>query len=128
MVIWDWLNNLYHKNYRYPEPKEIKKDIWMINRFVSFDPDLAEVVATTSKYLFCLKERYYLLLYRIIPKSNPTRVMNAKMKVEFDKELVGRYSAMYGISRRETVDYLKILTKKNTKKEVFEFVGLEGKK
>ena len=128
MVIWDWLNNLYHKNYRYPEPKEIQKDLWMINRFVSFDPDLTEVIATTSKYLFCLKERYYRLLYRIIPTSNPTRVQHAKMKVAFDKELVIRYAHMYDLSHRETIDYLKILIKKNKKKEVFEFVGLEGKK
>ena len=128
MVIWDWLNNLYHKNYRYPSAKEVQKDLWMINRFVSFDPDLTEVIASTSKYLFCLKERYYRLLYRIIPKSNPTRVMNAKMKVYFDKELVNRYASTYGLSRRETIDYLKILTKKNKIKEVFEFVGLEEKK
>jgi len=127
MVIWDWLNNLYHKNYRYPTAKEVQKDLWMINRFLSFDPDLTEVVATTSKYLFCLKERYYQLMYRIIPKCNPTRVMNAKMRVDFNKELVGRYANMYGLSRRETTDYLKILSKKNTLKQIFEFVGLEKK-
>ena len=128
MVIWDWLNNLYHKNYRYPSAKEVQKELWMINKFLSFDPNLTEVVATTSKYMFCLKERYYRLMYRIIPESNPTRVLNAKMKVEFDKDLVGRYANMYGLSRRESVDYLKILTKKNKLKEVYEFVGLEVKK
>ena len=127
MIIWDWLNNLYHKNYRYPSDKELQGQLWVINRFLSFDPDLAQVVASTSKYFYVLKTRYYRLLYQIIPKANPTRVKNAKKIVEYDPELVKRYAGVYGLSGRETIDYLKILIKKHTVEEVYDFVGLEIK-
>lgn len=127
MTIWDWLNNLYHKNYRYPTDKEIQGKLWVINRFVSFDPDLTEVVATTSKYFFCLKQQYYRLLYRIIPKSNSPRLKNAKVKEEFEKDLVVRYAGVYGLSRRETIEYLKILHKKESLENIYNYVGIETK-
>jgi len=127
MEIWDWLRNLYHKRYRYPTDRELQGKLWVINRFISFDPDLTEAVATVSKYFFVLKERYYELLYRVIPESQSTRVKNPKKKVEFNVELVNRYSTLYKVSRRETIDYLKILHKQSATKEIFNFVGLEVK-
>lgn len=127
MVIWDWLNNLYHKRYRYPLDEEVQGKLWTINRFVSFDPDMTDVVAEVSKYFFVLKERYYRLLYRIIPESPSIRLKNLKPQNEFDNPLVKRYSKVYGLSAREITDYLKILRKTHSLEEIQNFVGMESK-
>ena len=127
MNIWDCLNNLYHKRMTYPEDKELSGNLWMINRFLSMDKDLLEVVADLSKYFYTLKERYYRLLYRIIPQSSSPKNKYIKPKKEFNEDVVRKYSKLYEISNREVIDCLRILRKTNTEKEIFEFVGLEYK-
>ena len=128
MEIWDWLHNLYHKRYRYPTDQEIQGKLWVINRYLSFDQDLTEVVAYVSKYFFCLGTRYYHLLYCLVPSSSTPRVKNGKIKKQYEDEIVERYASMYGLSKRETIDYLKILHKNNKAEEVYHYVGLEKKK
>ena len=127
MTIWDAINNLYSKRMKYPEDSDLVGNLWMINRFLSMDNDLLEVVADVSKYFYTLKERYYRLLYRIIPQDTYQRSKYVKPKKEFNEDLVKRYSKLYGVSNRETIDCLRILQKTNTVKEIYEFVGLECK-
>src|SRR3990167_7642989 len=100
MEIWDCLNNLYSKRMKYPDDNELSGKLWMINRFLSMDKDLLEVVADVSKYFYTLKERYYRLLYRIIPQSSSSRNKYIKPKKEFSDEVLNRYSKLYAISNR----------------------------
>ena len=122
-----YLNNLYHKKFEYPEKQEISSSLWAINKFVSMEKDLLLVVAEVQKYLFTLQERYYRLLYRIIPKSNPPFNKYLKAKKEFDSELLVRYSKMFGLGMAEVAAYVRIMRKSMSDKEICEYVGLEAK-
>lgn len=127
MEFFDLLNNLYHKRFNYPEEADINKNIWMINRWVSMDKDLLTYVAELSKYLFVLGDRYYKLLYRLIPMSVSQRNKYVKPVNDIDSRLISRYSEFFGVGNRETKDYLKILSKQYKDNELYEFVGLEYK-
>lgn len=127
MEIWDCFSNLYTKRMKYPTDNELSGKLWMINRFLSMDKDLLEVVSDVSKYFYTLKEQYYKLLYRIIPQSSSPRNKYIKPKKEFDDEVLVRYSKLYAVSKREVIDCLRILQKTNDMKEIYEFVGLEYK-
>ena len=122
-----YLNNLYSKRSKPSDESEASSFIWPINRFLSMDKDLLETIAHTTRYLFTLGPRYYKLLWRVIPQTNAAR--NKYLKPEKDNmELTSRYAQYFGVSKRETVDYLKILNKKYSQKEIYGFVGLEVKK
>lgn len=125
--LWDCTNNIYNKRMRYPNKKELSNKMWMINRVLSMDVDLLNVIAYVSKYFFTLKEDYYRLLYRIVPRSNSVRTKYSKIKREENDEMLKRYSKFYGVSKRETRQYLKILSRKYNKKELLGFIGMEVK-
>lgn len=121
------LNFLYRKDGEYPSKEEIAPKVFMVNRFVSLDLDLTEVIGEISKYVYTLKELYYKLLYRIIPKSKSPRTSYPKFEKEFDSELVSKYALYFRISRKEAVEYIRILSKIMEMKKIYDFVGLEKK-
>lgn len=125
MTIFDHLNNLYHKKYQYPDATEINKSLWFINKMLSMDECLLESVAYVSKYLFALKERYYRLLYRLVPKSTSVRRKMQKVDYEFDKELVSKYCKYFELSSYQVREYIKVLQQKYSDQELLSFVGLE---
>jgi len=127
MELWDALNNLYHKRFRYPEKDEISDKLWIINRFVSMERDLLEHIAYISKYFFTLQERYYRLLYRLIPQSFSPRTKYLKPPKELDSELLKKYSTYFGLKKKEVKNYMEILRKSYSNKELYEFVGIEYK-
>lgn len=127
MDLWDILNNLYHKRFTYPSKEDISGKLWIVNRFVSMDKDLLEYVAQISKYFFTLQERYYRMLYRLIPQSSSPRSKYLKPPAEANKELLNRYSDYFGLRNKEVKDYLKLMEKSHSNKEIHEFVGLEYK-
>lgn len=120
-----YLNNLFTKTEE-PEHSDVKSIVWPVNRFLSMEKNLLEAIAFTTKYIFTLGPRYYTLLFRLIPKSNAPR--NKYLKPEKDdSELINKYSRYFLISNKEAKDYIKILFKNKTQKEVYNFVGLEIK-
>ena len=125
--IFDWVDNLYNKKHGFPPKEEITPMIWQINNFLSMDKDLLEYVAYYQKYMFTLKDRYYLLWYALIPKCLKSRNPYYKVKREKDSELLERLCSVFGLSKVEVVDYLKILRKTYDDKELYEFLGMEKK-
>ena len=125
--IWDILNNIYNKRLRYPTKEELSGKLWMINRFLSMDTNLLEVVAYVSKYFFTLKERYYRLLYSIVPQTSSVRTKYSRFKEQEDSEILKKYSKFFGVNIRETKQYLNILRNRYNEKELLEFIGMEKK-
>lgn len=124
--IFYYLNGLYNKKIKQPDDSEVSSFVYQINRFLSMDKDLLETIAETTRYLFTLGPKYYKLLWRIIPLSNAQR--NKYVKVDkIGSELVDRYKQYFRLSRREVIDYIRILEKQYSTKEIYAFVGLEGK-
>ena len=125
--IFFYINNVYNKRYQLSS-EEVAPMIWTVNRFLSMEKDLLEAVAETTKYIFTLGPRYYTLMMRLVPKSYSPR--NKYLKPEKTKtELLSRYQRYFKLSMREVADYMKILYKKYSEKEIYDFVGLqlEGK-
>jgi hypothetical protein len=122
-----YLDNIYIKK-EIPDDSEIRSLVWPINRFLSMEKDLLKEVAELSKYMFTLGAQYYKLLLRVVPKLNRSpRNKYIKVEKEVDDDLLDRYTQYFQLSRREVRDYLKILFKQRSKKEIYEFVGLEAK-
>lgn len=125
--IFDWLNNLYTKKLGLPTDAEIAPMIWQLNNFLSMDLDLLEYVAYYQKYMYTLKEKYYLFWYVLIPKCPAQRNKYLKIKKEPETDLVKRLSSVMGLSFMEVADYLKILRKTHTEEEIYNFLGMEKK-
>ena len=125
--LWDLVNNVYSKRMRYPTKEELSNKMWMINRMLSMDIDLLEVIAYVSKYFFTLKEQYYKLLYKIVPQVNSVRSKYVKFKEQEDSVLLKRYSDYFGVNIRETKQYLRLLRKEYNENEILGFIGMEKK-
>jgi len=122
--IFYYLDNLFEKN-GVPKYDRTQNFGWMINRFLSMDSRFAPYISDFSKYTNTLKERYYYLLYRFIPKMPAPRNKYVKQNKEFPDKLIDRYQKFFNVSRKETIEYLLILLKTATLKEMYEEVGLE---
>jgi hypothetical protein len=122
-TLFDLINNVYNKRLRYPTDKELSGQIWTVNKWLSMDTDLLEVISEISKYMFCLKERYYKLLYRIVPMTGSVRNKYSKQEKVVANEVLYKYSRFFGVNLRETKQYLEILKKKYSNKELLAFIG-----
>ena len=121
-----YVNNIYTKK-EIPEDSEVKSFIWSVNRFLSMEKELLETIAYLSRYMFTLGSKYYRLVLRVVPQSFAPRNKYLKVEKESDSELLDRYVHYFRLSKKEVRDYLKILFKQYSKKEVYGFVGLEEK-
>jgi len=125
--IFYYLDNLFIKR-GVPKYDRTANFGWMINRFLSMDDRFAPYIDDFAKYTNTLKERYYLLLYRLIPQGNPPRNRYIKQNKEFSDKVIERYQTFFNVSRKETIEYLRILLKTMSLKELYEEVGLEYEK
>ena len=119
-----YLDNIYTKK-EIPEDSEVRSLVWPINRFLSMEKRLLTYISYLSRYMFTLGPKYYKLLQRVVPKSDPPRNKYVKVEKEADDDLLDRYTQYFQLSKKETLDYLKILFKQHNRKEIYEFVGLE---
>lgn len=122
--LFRYVNNIYTKQF-VPEESEVPAILWKINRFLSMDKDLLELVAYLSRYMSVLGAKYYALLMCIVPQSFVPRNKYVRPDRESDDELLERYVKYLQLSKREVRDALRILLSMHSKKEVYEFVGLE---
>lgn len=128
MDLFDIVNNLYTKKFGIPHQSQLSGKLWMVNRFISMEDSLVEAIAEVTKYLYTLKNQYYILLYRLIPQVKAIRNKYLKPKIFEESELISRYSRFFMVSKRETIDYIKILREKVDEKSLYGFVGLEKEK
>jgi hypothetical protein len=86
---------------------------YMINRYLSMNPDWVQLIDDLQPYTLTnqLKPNLVYLLYRdVIPKH--TGFLNytkSQDKVKYSKELIDIFMKYYNISKKESLDYLKIL-------------------
>jgi len=118
------LNNIYNKQAVFPTDAEAKAVVWPVNRFLSMDKDLLPYIAEVSKYIFTLGAKYYLLLYRLVPRTFAQKNKYLKPEKMESSELLDKYCRYFQLSKREVSKYLEILKKQVTEKELYDFVGL----
>jgi len=115
------IDNLFLKK-RAIDLKEVGPQAWQINRYLSMDKDLLLPISLFNRYLFTLKERYYVLLDRFIPKM-PGKPRITYYKKPATEEACSRIALMYNISVREASQYLELL-KVKMGDEVYTYLGI----
>jgi hypothetical protein len=122
---FDALDNLFLKK-KEINLKEVGSMCWQINRYLSMDENLLLPIAIYfNKYLANLKERYYVLLDRFIPKmlGKPRVTYYKKPVVE---EACQRIAKMYNCSTRDASQYFELF-KAQMGEEVYGWLGIEKK-
>ena len=86
---------------------------WMINRYLSMDPDYCEVVNYVQKNTWQMKGEYLYNLYKdLIPKQYKyLKYIKAKNKKEYKVEQVEAVSIYFEISKKEAKQYIDMLSK-----------------
>ena len=111
---------------------DITEDSWktfqpfMINRYLSMNPDYIEIVNYIQKFSNSPQPQILTMYKNIIPKKQVfLKYIGTKNKLQ-NIELVEKLSKYFIISKREIVDYLDILNKKDIK-SILESMGEDEK-
>jgi len=126
MEFFEAINNLYLKKTKYTL-KEVASHVWSIQKYMSMDENLLLPIGMFNRYFYVLRERYYVLLDRFIPKmyGKPLFKYVKRNKAELDEEACRRIAKMYGVSSREAYQYLELM--KAQMDDVYSLLGIEAK-
>jgi hypothetical protein len=86
---------------------------WMINRFLSMDPDYCEVVNIVQKNTWQMKgENLYNLYKDLIPKQYKyLKYIKASKKIDYKPEEVEAVQIYFEVSKKEAKEYINMLPK-----------------
>jgi hypothetical protein len=86
---------------------------WMINRFLSMDPDYCEVVNVVQKNTWQMKGEYLYNLYKdLIPKQYKyLKYIKSTKKHEYVLDQVEAVVTYFEISKKEAKQYIDMLSK-----------------
>ena len=86
---------------------------WMINRYLSMDPEYCEVVNYVQKNTWQMKGEYLYNLYKdLIPKQYKyLKYIKATNKKEYKSEDIEAIQAYFEISKTEAKEYIDTLDK-----------------
>lgn len=114
MNLFDWLNQITYTKQpweTFTEEEKNEFNVYMINRFISMDPNYVDVVNLIQRYPTCSNKMVYKFYCDLLPKKKSFfRYIKAKSK--FDTETISKISEYYQCSTREAKEYVTILTDK----------------
>jgi hypothetical protein len=87
---------------------------YMINRFLSMDTDLLPIINELQKYTIgtLSPKEVYKIYFDFLPKKKSyEKYIKSSTESKYNDELLRYLSMWYGVSQREVIDYLDILTK-----------------
>jgi len=86
---------------------------WMINRYLSMDPDYCEVVNVVQKNTWQMKGEYLYNLYKdLIPKQYKyLKYIKASKKIDYKSEEIEAIQAYFEVSKKEAKEYINMLPK-----------------
>jgi hypothetical protein len=86
---------------------------WMINRYLSMDPDYCEVVNIVQKNTWQMKGEYLYNLYKdLIPQQYKyLKYIKAKNKKEHKVDQVEAVAIYFEVSKKEAKEYIDMLPK-----------------
>ena len=130
MTIFDWVNQiLVHKkpwdSFTVEEQKKFSP--FIINRFLSMDKELIEIVNMFQPYAIgTLEPKDVYEFYRnLFPKGKRyNKYIKGKRDKKYDKELLELVSRHYEVSKNESKTYIDLLSKKEIK-ELFKTYGVK---
>ena len=86
---------------------------WMINRYLSMDPEYCEVVNIVQKNTWQMKGEYLYNLYKdLIPQQYKyLKYIKATKKKDYKPEDIEAVQAYFEISKKEAKEYIDLLSK-----------------
>jgi len=126
MNIFDHLKNITTEKGPY-----LGDDGWnnyMINRFLSQDPDYCEVVNIVQRNTWQMSGEHLYNLYKdLIPKQYKfLKYIKAKNKKEYDDEQVYAIRDYFEISKKEAKEYIDMMSKKDIEDITSQINGKEN--
>ena len=133
MTIIDWMKNiLVHKKSwdSFDESEQKTFSPYIINRFLSMDKDFIEIVNYFQKFSIGLLDNKYIYNFycNALPKGKRfNKYIKAKKSIKHKDWLIDLVRNHFEISKKDTLDYLELLTKDDLKL-LLEKYGTEKKK
>ena len=132
MTIFDWINQINYEKKSWDSFSEAEQktfNTFIINRWLSMDEELIQIVNYFQKYSIGLLEpRDTYMWYRdIIPKKKRfNKYIKSKKSMKYNNELVDTICKYYETSKQECVEYINMMCKKELT-SILELYGKEPK-
>jgi hypothetical protein len=132
MTIFDWINQINYEKKSWDSFSEAEQktfNTFIINRWLSMDEELIQIVNYFQKYSIGLLEpRDTYMWYRdIIPKKKRfNKYIKGKKAMKYDSELITTICKYYETSKNECIEYIEMMDKKQLT-SILELHGKEPK-
>ena len=132
MTIFDWINQINYEKKSWDSFSEAEQktfNTFIINRWLSMDKELIQIVNYFQKYSIGLLEpRDTYMWYRdIIPKKKRfNKYIKGKKAMKYDSELITTICKYYETSKNECIEYIEMMDKKQLT-SILELHGKEPK-
>ena len=132
MTIFDWINQINYEKKSWDSFSEAEQktfNTFIINRWLSMDENLIQIVNYFQKYSIGLLEpRDTYMWYRdIIPKKKRfNKYIKGKKAMKYDSELITTICKYYETSKNECIEYIEMMDKKQLT-SILELHGKEPK-
>ena len=132
MTIFDWINQINYEKKSWDSFSEAEQktfNTFIINRWLSMDEELIQIVNYFQKYSIGLLEpRDTYMWYRdIIPKKKRfNKYVKGKKAMKYDSELINTICKYYETSKNECIEYIEMMDKKQLT-SILELHGKEPK-
>ena len=117
LTIFDHLANLTHKKVPWDKLTEMDQKSfapYIINRWLSMNPDYIELVDMLQQYTIGLldKKHVYQLYYELLPKRKTfSKYIKGKKVNKYQPELVKFICDRFWVNKQEAADYIELLPK-----------------
>jgi hypothetical protein len=133
MTIIDWINSIliYKKPWEeFSEAHQKSFSPYIINRFLSMDPEFTEIVNMFQPYSIGMLESkdIYEFYCKLLPKGKRfNKYIKGKKDKKYDPELIDLLCKYFEESKSHVLDYLELINKEQLK-SILQLYGVEPKK
>ena len=132
MTIFNWINQINYEKKSWDSFSEAEQktfNTFIINRWLSMDEELIQIVNYFQKYSIGLLEPKdtYMWYRDIIPKKKRfNKYIKGKKAMKYDSELITTICKYYETSKNECIEYIEMMDKKQLT-SILELHGKEPK-
>tara|TARA_Y100001938_G_C7898374_1_gene333342 strand:+ start:64 stop:483 length:420 start_codon:yes stop_codon:yes gene_type:complete len=133
MTIIDWINSIliYKKPWReFSEAHQKTFSPYIINRFLSMDPEFTEIINMFQPYSIGMLESkdIYEFYCKLLPKGKRfNKYIKGKKDKKYDSELIDLLCKYFQESKSHILEYLELINKEQLK-SILQLYGIEPKK
>jgi hypothetical protein len=117
MTLFDWLTQVTYEKKSWDSFSEVEHKVfnpYMINRWLSMDEDLIQIVNFFQKYSieYLHPKEVYKWYCDVIPKQKRfNKYIKGKKQVKYDTELIGLVCKHFETSKKECIDCIELMDK-----------------